>query len=282
MKIDEILTEQEMIEAGNWKKWAAAGAVGAGLALSPNLANTANAPPPSVSTVQQEPVQQKPVQQVKPEVEPEQDEIPNFAEMSIPDKKRAFIDFMLPLARRANQEVLEARKQIISLKDEQRLSPRHKNWLSSIFKQYNVDQGDYEELLKRVDTVPVSQILAQAIIESGWGTSRFFKQGNAVFGQRDYTGKGMVPKGRSAGETFTVASFDSHLDSVKNLVYNLNVSFAYQDYRNSRANLRSTTRTPSGIELANGLIRYSERGQAYIRDVVGIIKSNNLSRFDQI
>lgn len=134
--------------------------------------------------------------------------------------------------------------------------------------------SEIDELIRRVDGLPVSLILAQGAIESSWGTSRFAVQGKNLFGVWTWGEVGMVPNERVAGKTHKVAIYDSILDSVKDYMLTLNRHSAYDELRT----IRQQTTDP--LQLANGLKLYSERGDEYISDVQMMIDFNKLQRFD--
>ena len=137
------------------------------------------------------------------------------------------------------------------------------------------------ELLLRVDQVPASLALAQAAMESAWGTSRFAVQGNNLFGQWCYQkGCGLVPLRRNAGSTHEVAKFDSVSDAIKSYLKNINTHRAYADLRNDRASLRSAGKPITGHQLAEGLIDYSELREAYVHEIQAVIRINKLSQYD--
>jgi uncharacterized FlgJ-related protein len=132
-------------------------------------------------------------------------------------------------------------------------------------------------LLQRVDTLPVSLVLAQAAIESGWGTSRFAREGNNLFGQWCFDpGCGLVPAARRTGARHEVAAYASVNDSIDAYLLNINTHSAYRDLRELRARARAEGREPTGLELATGLRSYSERGELYVQDVRSIIRGNGL------
>ena len=138
------------------------------------------------------------------------------------------------------------------------------------------------KLLNRVDIMPPSLALAQAAEESGWATSRFTEQGNAFFGQWDFSGNGMVPKQqRKELGNYGIRRFDSPLASVEGYMLNINVSRAYQKLRDVRANLRRNQEAITGLVLADTLDKYSERGQAYIDSIKTMITYNRLQEVDE-
>ena len=124
--------------------------------------------------------------------------------------------------------------------------------------------------------------MAQAVEESGWGTSRFAREGNAVFGQYTFRrGHGLVPKRREAGKRHEVKSFAALHNSVAAYMHNLNSHRAYRESREQRASRRAERQGPDGIALAATLTRYSARGAAYVKTIQTIIRANDLTRFDQ-
>ena len=154
-------------------------------------------------------------------------------------------------------------------------------WLAELTDRYKVDGGDVDELLRRVDAVPPSLALAQAAIESGWGTSRFAVEGNALFGQRTWDrGDGIAPAERAVGATHAVKAFPSLADSVGAYMLNLNRASAYRKFRDRRAELRRRGGPLSGLELAETLTLYSTERANYVRKVAAIIRQNRLQAFD--
>jgi uncharacterized FlgJ-related protein len=147
----------------------------------------------------------------------------------------------------------------------------------------SLDSDQYPELLLRVDIIPASLSLAQAASESGWGTSRFAAEGNALFGQWTWgKGKGMKPSEQRASThgDYRVASFGSTGLAAYSYALNMNTSGAYRDFRLKRADLRRQNLRVSGMVLAGTLLRYSERGQAYVDDIQRLIRQNRLDAAD--
>lgn len=137
------------------------------------------------------------------------------------------------------------------------------------------------ELLKRVDVIPTSLALAQAATESGWGTSRFARQGNALFGVWTWSeSAGIIPNDRVQGATHAVKAYESLLESVTHYMDNLNRHAAYEELRQMRANYRAQGTPPEGSTLAGGLIAYSERREVYVEELRSIIRVNNLAQLD--
>ena len=203
------------------------------------------------------------------------------------ERKNVFIMMMLPLVLHTNELILQTRTKLRTLllaKDSgQTLSVKDRRFLASVAIKYGLETSNIEDLIKRVDIIPPSLALAQSAEESGWGTSRFAREGNALFGQRTWRSvTGLVPKKRDEGKTFKVKVFDDLLDGVKAYAHNLNVNLFYKDFREKRAEMRdSNSRTIDGVQLAATLTRYSERGSEYIKTIQSIIRINRLSVFDE-
>jgi uncharacterized FlgJ-related protein len=145
-----------------------------------------------------------------------------------------------------------------------------------------LDAASIEELLRRVDVIPVSLALSQSAIESGWGTSRFADEGNALFGQWSWSGKGIKPKDQrnSTHGDHRIAAFESTGLSVWSYAQNLNTHRAYADLRRKREELRRAGRPVRGADLVGTLIHYSERGQAYVDELRAIMRVNRLDPAD--
>lgn len=200
-------------------------------------------------------------------------------------RKIVFLKLALPLVLEANRHVAGQRKRLeqvaARMKAGTPLPPDLQRWLSEIAAEYRVDAGRIDILLRRVDTVPPSLALAQAAAESGWGTSRFALEGNAIFGQwTSAGGKGLVPLERPAGRTYKVRAFDRLIDSFEAYLLNLNTHPAYADFRKQREQMRRAGRAFDGLDLAATLGSYSERGQDYIDLLQSIIRVNALSPLD--
>lgn len=210
----------------------------------------------------------------------------------IDQRKKMFFKIMLPMALRVNEDIRTTRAQVWRLvqrlKTGLSITPEDRIWLSGLYKRYKVNPGNHKALLDKIDTFPVSLILAQAAEESGWGASRFAKEGNALFGQWTFNPrhKGIVPKGRPEGKTYRIRAFDTLYESFQSYVLNLNSHRAYKELRTLRARLKGQNKPLTGIDLANALGQYSERGQDYISTVISLIENNDLealnsARLDQ-
>ena len=210
----------------------------------------------------------------------------NIKVSSVQDRKREFIANLLPIVRSANQDIIEKRNIIFII--EKKIKSNDLNVLEAailkkLFNEYKVKNNDLAELKKRIDIVPVSLAIAQAAIESGWGTSRFAQEGNAYFGQKiiGIKADGIKPSG-SENPLIKVRIFENLNDSVEAYLNNLNTHFAYKNFRKSRNELRSLGKTLEGKILSNELKKYSELGNEYIYNIQKIIEKNNLSKFDFI
>ena len=201
-------------------------------------------------------------------------------------RKITFIKSTLPLILHVNELIMQDRKRLISigtrLKAGDRLPAPDAAWLTEMAETYGLDRPDPVVLLDRMDVIPPSLAIAQAAEESGWGTSRFAQEGNALFGQRSYRAhrKGIVPLERAEGKGFKVRAFDHLIDGVKAYAHNLNSHFAYAEFRSRRAEMRAATGHIDGHSLAGTLMSYSERGDDYIKTIRLIMRFNALQVFD--
>jgi len=201
-------------------------------------------------------------------------------EKDVKTKKRKFFNALRPMVEKENQRVAAQRQMLFSLKDKDSLSQADHQTINKMLKSYRLERKKdgsipWAELMKRVDTVPLELVLSQAANESAWGTSRFARKANNLFGQWCFTkGCGLVPARRNAGSTHEVAAFKSPQLSVRSYLRNLNTGRVYKDLREIRAKARAEGRTASAYELAAGLSKYSERGQAYVKEIRSMIKYN--------
>jgi len=210
----------------------------------------------------------------------------------VSEKKRIFFLSMLPAALLANQEIAMKRERLVKLSRRldkgDSLTDREKGFIRRLAEDYKISGDlltspqDRKALLKRVDVVPPALILAQAACESGYGTSRFSKVGNNIFGEWSFVpGTGIVPEERPKGATYEVKRFDSLLESVRSYLNNLNTHRAYTELRNIRHRLRSQGVPLKGEKLAAGLRLYSIQRDRYVAHIRKIIRHNRLFRFSQ-
>ena len=220
------------------------------------------------------------------------EQLPDFSgHESTKEKKAAFFGYLLPHITAVNDAILKDRKRLLQIRDElldgDTAGFFDDRWLVKLANEYGLeapeelDAAFAKRLLRRADIIAPSLILAQAANESAWGTSRFARHGNNLFGLRTYDGDGLVPKARATGKKFQVAMYDSVRESISAYVDNLNTHQRYRRLRTIRANLRLKGNTNTGYALANGLTSYSERGTEYIADLQSMISSNNLKKYDQ-
>ena len=201
-------------------------------------------------------------------------------------RKGLFFKTVLPLILQVNEEITKDRTRLGGLikarKRGDEIGPVDRLWLIVMAERYKTKRGDMNALIKRADLIPPSLALAQAAEESGWGTSRFVREGNAMFGQWTWSNSpgAIVPKRRDEGKTHKVRAFDTLLQSVRAYARNLNTHRAYRHLRAQRHQLRTSGLVPDGLKLAEQLTSYSERGEKYVTTLRSIIVANKLRRFD--
>ena len=212
--------------------------------------------------------------------------LPDFGAIEqVAERKQAFFEYMTPLVETENGRIQKERRQLLKiagrLANDRQPSILDRNRLAHLAVKYDLSWpvDDWSEalstLLRRVDTVPAGLVLAQAAEESGWGRSRFARQGNNLFGHWCYArGCGIVPAGRDTGAAHEVAAFDSVRDSVQRYLYNLNTHPAYRPFRQLRQAERQAGHEPRALVLAAGLGNYSQRGENYVADIRSIIRTN--------
>lgn len=206
----------------------------------------------------------------------------------VSDKKNIFFRLVGSGILQANEKILSEREHLLKAINNNDI---HENdWLAALAVKYKVSKQEPDkldnkaliELRKRVDIVPPSLALAQAAEESGWGTSRFAIKGNSLFGQWDFSGKGIKPKEQRAElGNYGIAAFDSPKDSIEAYMLNLNTHRAYERMRQKRAVFRQQNKQPNGWDLAKTLDKYSERGMDYVKSLHAIMSYNKLNDADQ-
>ena len=197
-------------------------------------------------------------------------------------KKNLFIRIVLPLILEENNRIRIDRKKLFKILNKNRNSEAEKKWLNSKFKQYGVLNKDLSTLKVRMDIVPVSLAIAQAAKESGWGTSRFAIEGNALFGQWTWSGEGIKPAGVDSEEKHKVMKFKVLKASVRAYQRNLNTHGSYKEFRSERANMRDNDEELDSLILADYLDKYAATGKEYTKIIKQIIKQNNLKDFDRV
>ena len=198
-------------------------------------------------------------------------------------KKNLFIKIVLPLILEENNRIKIDRKKLFKILNKNMNSDSEKKWLNSKFKQYGVLNKDLSTLKVRMDIVPVSLAIAQAAKETGWGTSRFAIEGNALFGQWTWSGEGIKPAGVDSEESkHKVMKFKVLKASVRAYQRNLNTHGSYKIFRSERANMRDNDEELDSLLLADYLDKYAATGKEYTKILKQIIKQNNLKDFDKV
>ncbi|MDR8523875.1 glucosaminidase domain-containing protein [Shewanella fidelis] len=211
--------------------------------------------------------------------------VPDFAAIKVvSDKKKAFFDFLRPSIRHQNAIIQDERNFLISIRSQivsdKKLTEADEFRLQQISEKYqytlrSLTLANIDTLLVRVDVIPEEMVLIQAANETGWGTSRFAREGLNFFGQWCFRkGCGLVPQSRTEGLSHEVALFKTVEDSVASYMRNLNSNAAYSLLRSIRADLRAQNKTPRAQDLVYGLINYSERQEAYIDELLEMLRHN--------
>lgn len=196
-------------------------------------------------------------------------------------KKSLFFRTLLPMALQVNDEIVADRERLLDIKAKkdagESLGRGEEAWLAKIATKYGAEPESFDKLLRRVDAVPPSLVLAQAAEESGWGTSRFVREGNALFGQWTWSDEhhGIVPGARQEGESHKIRAFPSVKGAISAYVHNLNTHPAYERFRLQRA------MGASGYQLTATLDQYSERREKYVDTLRSIMSANRLAGLDQ-
>ncbi len=208
--------------------------------------------------------------------------LPNEIKMieSTQKRKNFFIQIVLPLILKENNNIRLDRKRLFSIINKSNNTNLENKWIETKFKQYGVPSKDLSILKIRMDEIPVSLALAQAAKETGWGTSRFALEGNALFGQWTWSGEGLKPKEADSNQGHKVMKFNVLQASVRAYQRNLNTHSTYKDFRKARAELRDLGKPLDSIILAKYLDKYAETGNQYVEVLRQIIKQNNLKDFD--
>ena len=196
-------------------------------------------------------------------------------------KRELFIKIVLPLILYENQKITEDRKKLFKILGKNFNTVGERVWLKRRFKEYKIDDQDLSKLKMRMDIVPVSLALAQAANESGWGTSRFALEGNALFGQWTWSKKGISPKNKDPNKSHKVLQFQILKASVRAYKNNLNTHNAYREFREARAQLRQEDKIIDGFELAKYVKNYAAIGEKYVAILEDIIEKNSLTDFDK-
>jgi len=195
-------------------------------------------------------------------------------------RKEVFIQIVLPLIIKENNYIRLDRKKLFIILNKNNNTSAEKKWLEEKFNQYGVLKKDLSTLKIRMDEIPVSMTIAQAAKETGWGTSRFAQEGNALFGQWTWSGEGIKPLGADAESTHKVMKFKVLQASVKAYYRNLNTHSSYRELRKVRAELRDERKKLDSLVLSKYLEKYAETGTEYVKIIQKIIIQNKLIDFD--
>jgi Bax protein len=201
-------------------------------------------------------------------------------------KKDMFFSFLLPLVVEENEHLHNVRQRLIFIQDHvrwgQSIDTDDSTWLCLVCDDFKIEHGDFtapdfwEKVLRRVDEVPENLVLVQAANESAWGTSRFAREANNLFGQWCFHPDcGLVPRNRPEGATYQVAQFSSIGESVRSYMHNLNTGRSYAKLRNVRARMRDESKEPDASDMAGGLVSYSERGMDYVNEIRSMLRHNH-------
>ena len=230
----------------------------------------------------------------EPVVEVVYSELPDFGSITnVREKKQAFFGYLEPMIEAHNRRVRKTRAELETWRarraERERLDADDRARLIALGERHRVDVPTdgpvpidaLDALLARVDVIPPSLVLAQAATESAWGTSRFAREANNLFGEWCFTeGCGLVPARRPEGATHEVERFESVYASIDSYFRNLNSHPAYAELRERRMQARADAAAISGADLAAGLTLYSERGEDYVEELRLIMRVNDLDRFD--
>ena len=196
-------------------------------------------------------------------------------------RRELFIKIVLPLILNENEKIIEDRKKLFKILGKNFNTVGERVWLKRRFKEYKIEDQDLAKLKMRMDAIPVSLALAQAANESGWGTSRFALEGNALFGQWTWSKKGISPKNKNPDQSHKILQFQVLKASVRAYKNNLNTHNAYKEFREARAQLRQQDIQIIGLDLTKYLTSYASIGEKYVVIIEDIIKKNSLTDFDK-
>ena len=195
-------------------------------------------------------------------------------------RKDTFIKIVMPLILSENEKILEDRKKLFRILGKQSNTMGKKVWLKRRFKDYDIKGEDIAELKLRMDIVPTSIAIAQAAKESGWGTSRFALEGNAMYGQWTWGGEGIEPSKKDKEKEHKILKFPKLQSSVAAYMKNLNTHRGYSEFRDKRSKIREKKQEVNGLDLVDYLYNYAQTGSEYVKTLKIIIQQNNLNDFD--
>ena len=200
---------------------------------------------------------------------------------SVKEKKETFLQILLPLIVAENEKIIEDREHLSKiLKGNE--TEESKIWLNKKYKKYKVSGRNINDLIEKIDIIPTSIALAQAAKESGWGTSRFALEGNAIYGQWTWNGDGIEPLEKTKDQSHKILKFPLLRASVKAYITNLNTHRGYKSFRQKRLELRKQNKKLAGLELINELENYAQTGKEYTKILGQIIKQNDLDELESV
>ena len=197
-------------------------------------------------------------------------------------RKDLFIQIILPLILAETNQIKMDRKKLFNILNKNSNSNNEKKWLMTKLKQYGVKNNDLSTLKIRMDEVPASLAIAQAAKETGWGTSRFALEGNALFGQWTYSGNGIKPLNTESDEKHKVMKFTILKASIRAYYRNLNTHSSYKNFRKTRAEMRDNDEKLNSLILVDHLDKYAATGHEYTKVLKKIINQNSLKDFDDV
>jgi len=208
----------------------------------------------------------------------------------VPMKKELFYLIALPIIHKTNREILEEREMVLNIEKKYERKALNENEINEVIRlstKYNlewdsIDEPLFKRLKQRINIIPVSLAVGQAIIESGWGQSRFAIEGNAIFGQWTYAeDEGIVPENRDEDKSHAVLKFDNLTQSARAYMFNINTHQAYYGFRIIRRIAETVKYTDPVSAKVKFLAAYAEIGQEYVDKLELILESNNLKEFDR-
>lgn len=263
----------------------------AGYPMFPYPATVYQRPAAPVATVSEDKAEKEAMAPGKVEARPEPRPVEPVTKPapSASEAQAAFLEMLRPIVMRENARLRGLRlqvKELVAKLERDEAGDADRKRLTELANRYRVkgkilvEPRARKDLLSRIDTIPPALALAQAANESAWGTSRFAREGNNLFGIWTYDeSKGIVPKGRPEGARHLVRRFDSFDESVRYYLHTLNSHPAYQPLRDTRAAARAQGNRVTAIALAGGLEKYSAKGELYVRLIRQLITSYRLASF---
>jgi Bax protein len=200
---------------------------------------------------------------------------------SVKEKKETFLQILLPLIVAENAKIKKDREYLLKI-IKKNDSEKKTKWLNKKYKTYKIKKKNINELVDRIDIIPTSIALAQAAKESGWGTSRFALEGNAIYGQWTWSGDGIEPLEKTKNQNHKILKFPLLRASVKAYITNLNTHQGYKSFRAKRADLRKQNKKLAGLELIHELKNYAQTGKEYTKILEQIIKQNDLDELEAV